>query len=359
MKRQGMSRRAFLELSAGTAGALTLGGCAAGQAIGADRAVAITAGALLSPDIDDAAFRTNAAALRAAHVNLAVVPVAHEPADAADVFANLLALHRRMEQGADDLHLRRVANPSELAQAVRGGRLGVLPALNGLGALSRGTPEALLAAIDGLPAVGIAVVRPVHCWKNRLGDGSYERTDQRLTQTGREAIRALAAAGIVTDLSRMGRRSALEALELSPVPVMFAASNAASVHDHPANLSDEQIDTCAARGGVIGISAFPDLVAGDRPDLAAVVRHIEYVASRVGADHVALGLDFDTRERRRFDTDPVSEPPHVYPAGLRGIGDLGAVQAGLASAGFDQTEVDRILGGNFVRLLQAVWHSRS
>ncbi len=357
MKPHGMSRRAFIELSAGTAGVLTLGGCGAGQAIRADRAVAITAGALLSPEADDAAFRTNAGALRAAGVNLAVVPVAHEPADAAAIFANLLALHRRVEQGAGELHLQRVTGPSALEQVLAGGELGVLPALNGLGALSRGTPEALLAAIDGLPAVGIAVVRPVHCWKNRLGDGCYERTDQRLTQTGREAIRTLGAAGIVTDLSRMGRRSALEALELSPAPVLFAASNAAKVHDHPANLTDEQIDACAARGGVIGISAFPDLVSRGTPDLAAVVRHIEYVASRVGADHVALGLDFATRERRRFETDPVSEPPHAYPTGLRAIGDLGALQSRLASVGFEQTEVERILGGNFVRLLQAVWHA--
>jgi membrane dipeptidase len=350
MTDRGVSRREFMEVAVTAAAVVTVGCRASG---GSRAGVAVTAAPLLSPDRSAAAFDAAAAALEGAGVNLAVVPIASEPAEPSTVLANLLRLERHVARRGD--RIRWIRQPAELRSS---GPLQVVAQVSGLGALPADTPEDLLGFVPGLRGLGVRIVRPVHCWKNRLGDGCFERTDTRLTETGRRAIKALAEAGILIDLSGMGRRSSLEALELAGRPVVFAAANSARVHSHRANLTDEQIDACARGGGVIGISAFPALVTDSAEStLADVIRQLDYVAKRTGVDHVALGLDFDDRARRRFPSDPLPAPPYHYPTGLAGIEDLDHFRAALASAGYDGGSIGKIMGGNFARVVRAAWEA--
>ena len=102
------------------------------------------------------------------------------------------------------------------------------------------------------------------------------------------------------------------------------------VHDHPRNLTDTQIEACVARGGVIGLSAFPPLVT-DRvqPTLDDLLAHFDFLLlDRVGPNHIGLGLDFDDRPRRRYARDPLPDPPYAFPQGLSGPADLDNLPAG-------------------------------
>src|SRR5262249_15676468 len=108
----------------------------------------------------------------------------------------------------------------------------------------------------------------------------------------------------------------------------------------------------AARDGVIGVVlANRFLVAEWQPEtgplpLEAVVRHIDHIAQLAGsARHVALGSDFDGG----FGVEST-------PAALYSVADLGLLAGGLAERGYTPADIEGILGGNWLRLLECLPH---
>lgn len=359
-----LSRRQFVAAAVAAAGAASLGGCGvltvAARRPAASRDdplrdwVVVGAAPLLSPDRGAEQFRTRAGAFRSAGVDIVMVPVANEPAGSDLMLRNLLQLHQYAAASGGGVQV--IAEPDSLGRLLDEGGLGILPRLGGMGMIPGATAEAMLASVGGLRALGVQVIQPIHNWKNRIGDGCFERTDQRLTVTGRLAVRAINDAGLVIDLSGMGLQSSLEVLDLSNRPVVFSHSNAARVHAHPGNLTDEQIDRCARAGGVIGITAFPVLVSGSSaPTLGDLLRHVDYIAERAGIDYVGLGLDVDDRARRRFHSDPLPDPPYPYPESLTRPGYVRELRAALLSRGYSPAEAGQVLGGNYLRVLGRVW----
>jgi len=361
-----ISRRGFLELSGSGALASALGVSACGvdgaggeNDVGGDGGVHRQGAApvidasvpLASPDRGVAAVGAHLASIAATGVSCAFVPVATvEHFDAA--LHNLLALHG-MSGGADaadgaNWHL--VDAPTQLS-ALATGRIGVVPTFQGLQMV-----EQDIGLIRGFRELGVGVMAITHNWKNWNGDGCLERTDLPLTGLGRLAAREMNAAGVLVDLSGAGVRTSLTAIDESQAAVVFTHSNARAVYAHPCNLTDEQIDACAARGGVIGLSAFPALVA-DRPEplLEDFLAHLDYLLDRVGPDHIGLGLDFDDRPRKRYGFDPLPDPPYTFPRDLSGTADLDNVREALEDRGLGSSESGQVMGGNFVRVLRAAW----
>lgn len=371
-----ISRRGFLELSGSGALASVLGVSACGVdgmggegGVGGDgemnrqgTAPVIDASVpLASPDRGGEAVGAHLAAVAAAGMTRAFVPVATvEHFDTA--LRNLLAVHAMAAGvgGGDqaDPAWTLVRTPSELSALVtervprdaRAG-VGVVPTFQGLQMV-----EQDIALIRGFKELGVGVMAITHNWKNWNGDGCLERTDLPLTGLGRLAVREMNAAGVLVDLSRAGVRTSLTAIDESQGAVVFTHSNARTVHDHPGNLTDEQIDACAARGGVIGLSAFPALVA-DRPEpvLNDFLAHFDYLLDRVGPDHIGLGLDFDDRPRKRYAFDPLPDPPYTLLRGLSGHADLDNVREALEDRGLGASESVQVMGGSFARVLREAW----
>lgn len=363
-----ISRRGFLELSGSGALASALGVSACGVdgvgeegSGGSDGEVGAQGTApvidasvpLASPDRGVEAVDAHLAAVAAAGVSCAFVPIATvEHFDAA--LRNLLALHAMSARADWDL----VLAPSQLrASATRSctgsttGRIGIVPTFQGLQMVVQD-----IELIRGFKELGVGVMAITHNWKNWNGDGCLERTDLPLTGLGRLAVRKMNDAGVIVDLSRAGVRTSLSAIDESRAPVVFTHSNARTVHDHPGNLADEQIDACAARGGVVALSAFPALVS-DRPQpvLDDLLSHLDHLLDRIGPDHVGLGLDFDDRPRKRYASDPLPDPPYAFPRDLSGTADLDNVREALEDRGLSSSERERLLGGNFARVLYEVW----
>lgn len=300
---------------------------------------------LASPDRGVEAVGTHLAAVAAAGVSCALVPVATiEHFDAA--LRNLLTLHGMSARADWDL-----VRVSSQLNAPSSGNIGVVPTFQGLQMV-----EQDIGLIRGFRQLGVGVMAITHNWKNWNGDGCLERTDVPLTGLGRLAVREMNAAGVLIDLSRAGVRTSRSAIDHSGAPVAFTHSNARAVHDHPCNLTDEQIDACAARGGVIGLSAFPALVA-DRPEpvLDDLLAHLDHLLERVGPDHIGLGLDFDDRPRKRYAHDRLPDPPYSFPKGLSGPSDLDNVRQALEDRGLSSSEHERLMGGNFARALREAW----
>jgi membrane dipeptidase len=209
--------------------------------------------------------------------------------------------------------------------------------------------------------MGVRIIQLTYNERNPLGDGCTERTDAGLSDLGLEVIREMNRLGLLIDLSHVGYQTSMEAIETSHAPVIFSHSNARAICNSPRNLSDDQIRSVAARGGVVGVNDFPTFVSQDAsPTIEHLLDHIDYLVHLVGDDHVGLGFDFSTEteddyEYFKYKQDVYPKPPWIYPSGIDGFEKIPNVTRGLVVRGYSDEAIRRILGGNFLRVFRQVW----
>jgi membrane dipeptidase len=224
-------------------------------------------------------------------------------------------------------------------------------------------------AVDDLPelvepyyALGVRWMLIAYNRTNRLGGGCKDEEDPGLTAFGRRVIDEMERVGMVLCCTHTGRRTALEAIEYSRNPVIFSHSNPRRLRDHPRNIPDELIRASAASGGVININGVGLFLGEYDTSTETVVRHIEYVADLVGAEHVGLGLDycFDIAEVDTF----MAENPHLFPPDKGyGAGMMATVEPeriptiadALLTRGWTDDQVAGLLGGNNLRDATKCW----
>jgi len=263
---------------------------------------------------------------------------------------------------AADNRFALVGTVAELDAARAAGQLAVAFDLEGaLPLLEEASMAALWAELG---------VRQMHLAYNRnnwAAGGCYDEP-QGLTDAGRAMVRALNTAGIVVDCSHGGEQSTLDIMEASGQPVVFSHACVAGLHPHPRNLSDRQIDACAATDGVIGIVGYSRFL-GQTPSTAeAMVRHILYVAERVGPRHVGIGWDYGYPAHGPDPMQVVESFDWWFPDASRNraeglspeevftpLSEAGRLAPLLAAAGFDEAAVAGVLWGNFHRVAERCW----
>lgn len=222
--------------------------------------------------------------------------------------------------------------------------------------------------------LGVGVMQIAYNVRNRIGDGAQEPEDAGLSEFGRGFVRRCNAHRVIIDCSHTGRRTGLEAMELSDQPVIFSHANAKAVYPSLRNIDDEQIRAAAATGGVIGAVGFPGFVAADpRPGLDAFIAHVDHLVTIAGVDHVSLGIDYywgqhplvdeaaaqasyrELVDAGRWRADVYPPPPHYYPAGIETPRTLDALTEGLVRRGYDEADIRKILGLNLLRVYRAAW----
>jgi membrane dipeptidase len=195
---------------------------------------------------------------------------------------------------------------------------------------------------------------------NRVGGGCQD-DDTGLTAFGREVIAEMERVGMQVCCSHTGHRTVREVFEVATRPVIFSHSNATALHPHPRNIPDELIRACAATGGVVGINGIGSFLGDNDNRSETFARHVDHVAQLVGAQHVALGLDyvFDTQEM----DDYLAKMGHTFPVGLgyeKGVRmvapeQLEDIVQTLQGWGYNDADLRAVLGGNLMRLARAVW----
>jgi membrane dipeptidase len=199
---------------------------------------------------------------------------------------------------------------------------------------------------------------------NALGGGCQDE-DINLTPFGRQVVDEMHRVGMTVCCSHTSYRTTMDVMTRARVPVILSHSNAMGVWRHARNVRDEAIRACAATGGVVGVNGL-SLFLGDVPDLTErMVEHIDYIAQRVGPEHVGLGLDyvFDPVELDDFlRNHPELFPPGGgYEAGIRMVAPESILDIAqrLLSRGYDENAVRGVLGGNFRRVAEATWRPSS
>lgn len=180
---------------------------------------------------------------------------------------------------------------TSLADIDRGRREGKL--VIGLNVQDTVQLEMDLTRIATLYAVGVRHMLLAYNVRNFVADGCAEPADAGLSIFGRQVVREMHRVGMVVDLSHTGRRSSLEAIEISELPTIFSHSNVYALCAHIRNIHDEQIRACAAGGGVIGVVGVGAFIGDVQARSESLFRHIDYIASLVGPQHVGLGTDYN------------------------------------------------------------------
>jgi membrane dipeptidase len=217
--------------------------------------------------------------------------------------------------------------------------------------------------------LGVRIIQLTYNERNLLGNGCYERTDEGLSKFGIRAVAEMNRLGILIDLSHVGDRTTLDAIEHSETPVAITHANARSQIDHPRNKTDEAIKLLVERGGVIGANAFPMFFKdGFDSTLDQYIDAIDYLVQMVGIDHVAIGTDFCAEQPRSFfewifssqgnvPAPEVAYTPEPY-THLRGFEDQtqwANVAEGLLARSYSESDTRKILGENWLNLFQQVW----
>jgi membrane dipeptidase len=261
-----------------------------------------------------------------------------------------------------------VESVPEIRRAKTEGRVGLILASQD-GSILESDPN----LVEIFYRIGVRVIQLTYNERNLLGDGCHELANAGLSRLGSEMIQAMNRIGMVLDLSHVGERSSLEAIEVSSKPVLFSHSNPRARADSPRNITDEQIGKCAASGGVIGATPYAPITwtGGSKPpDLDDFIGHVEYIAELVGVDHVCFGSDSEAtpgaypREllRRIFTAHPEAmaafreaHPGVFLTDGFESMEALPQLTEKLLGRGWSEADVRKLLGENLLRVYAANW----
>lgn len=238
---------------------------------------------------------------------------------------------------------------------------------------------------------GARYVSLTHFGHNQFGGSSNpsaarnEGPDQGLTTLGRVLVEALNDHGLMVDISHVGSRTAAEVITFSRAPVIASHSTVKAVHDNPRGLSDSQLRAIAAKGGVAQITAYRGYLAPISPELTSAMRVLRArLGLRSGADFAAALPDTLAeyrRERARLRErygdvtleqflDHVDHAVRVAGidhvgltgdfdggggvAGWDGAADSPNVTAALLARGYTVDDLEKIWGGNILRVMRSV-----
>lgn len=248
-----------------------------------------------------------------------------------------------------------VETVADIRSAKASGRLAVTFDIEGMDVVEQ-DPSLLGLFYD----LGVRWMLIAYNTDNLAGGGCYG-SGIGLTRFGRDLLDEMAALGMVPCCSHTSERTAYDVLEHCAGPVIFSHSNPAALVPHPRNVPDDLIRRCAASGGVVGICGHSVFLGAPRPTATDVVRHIDYVVQLVGPDHVGISLDIalfdDAAKQREAELAPRTVPPEYAYTGAVTLGPevYPAIADELVRAGYAGADIAKILGGNFLRVAEAVW----
>jgi membrane dipeptidase len=237
-------------------------------------------------------------------------------------------------------------------------------------------------------ALGVRYLTLTHFKNNNWADSSTDTPKHNgLSPFGKDVVRELNTLGVMVDISHVSDKTFYDALAITKAPVIASHSSARAIANHPRNMTDDMMRALAKNGGVIMINyhaAFlseefrvasekksGNVVAamaalskkcggneacstleGERIDHEAmangtlpkvtwetIVEHIDHAVKVAGADHVGLGSDFDGA---------------TMPLGMEDASKLPKITDALLKKGYSDADVEKILGGNILRVMEQV-----
>ena len=244
---------------------------------------------------------------------------------------DLLAATARSQPG----QLAFARTGTELRAAVAAGRFAALAGLEGAHGIGDRLENLRSAWERGLRMLGLA-----HFQASAAAYPMTEpsQADRGLTPFGRELVAEMEALRMVVDLAHVNAPGVDDALGAMTRPFVVSHSACRAVHDHPRNLSDDQLRRIAERGGVVGLAVGREFLGPG--GLEAFFAHADHARRVAGEDALAIGSDWDGA---------------IVPApGLEDVTALPFVTQGLLERGWQPDAVRKLLGENALRVITEV-----
>lgn len=203
-----------------------------------------------------------------------------------------------------------------------------------------------------------------------------------LSEFGKEIVSRMNTLGMMVDISHVGEQTFWDVMETTTKPVIASHSSVYAICPVPRNLKDDQIKAIAKNGGVVQINFYSGFISPEyeeqrnvfllnhksekdsliasginiyvaeellfakytnevqsfRPTLEQLMQHIVHVIDLVGVDYVGLGSDFDGIPSAPIGLDDVTSYPIITNA--------------LVEKGYSIKDINKILGGNLLRVLE-------
>ena len=303
------------------------------------------------------------------------------PKSVEGAFAQIDAVRRQVARHPEHLVLAQTAD--DIRHARLHGQIAILLALEG--------GQMIDSSLDTLRAYFFLGVKYMTLTHNRNVEWADSATDQPahngLTAFGKQVIHEMNRLGMIVDVSHVSDKVFSDTLSASRAPICASHSCCRALCNSPRNLSDDMIEALAAKGGVIqinfhvgflirkfreAIDAHPDrqtqadeearricgansaclllenerqtremVAEGELPRVEwnEIIDHINHAVNLVGADHVGLGSDFDGAN---------------MPYGMEDASCCPRITDALQQNGYSDCDIQKILGGNTLRLMQDV-----
>jgi membrane dipeptidase len=237
-------------------------------------------------------------------------------------------------------------------------------------------------------ALGVRYMTLTHFKNNNWADSSTDKPQHNgLTPFGKDVVREMNRLGMMIDISHVADKTFYDVLGLTTAPVIASHSSSRVIANHPRNMTDDMMKALAKNGGVIMINyhagflseefrvaaekAHGDVVVamsemskkcggneacttmeseridhemmakGTLPKVSweKIIEHIDHAVKTAGVDHVGLGSDFDGA---------------TMPLGMEDVSKLPKITEALMAKGYSEQDVTKILGGNILRVMEAV-----
>ena len=307
-----------------------------------------------------------------------VEPTEHAGNYAQRALALIDAVHQQIRCRPESLTL--ALTPADILAAHAAGKFAILLSVEGGHAI-----ENSLALLRTFFRLGVRSMTLTWANSNDWAQSSGPLTPgpEGLTPFGHEVVREMNDLGMIVDVSHVADRTLAEVLAVSRAPVIASHSAARALTDVPRNLTDDQLRSIAAAGGLVMVNFYPGFIhrpwrdawelsrparqaaqqaaaapyraarrpvpfsvsnAIDRgfaaqiprPPLSALIDHFDHIIRIAGIDHVGLGSDFDGIP--------------ALPETIDSAADLSRITVALASRGYTAEDLHKLLGGNFLRI---------
>ena len=237
-------------------------------------------------------------------------------------------------------------------------------------------------------ALGVRYLTLTHFKNNNWADSSTDKPAHNgLTPFGKDVVRELNRLGMMVDISHVADKTFYDALAVTDAPVIASHSSCRAIANHPRNMTDQMLRALGKNGGVVMINYHAGFLSeefrvasekrngtvdvamaamskkcggneacttleseridheamanGELPKVTweKIVDHIDHAVKVAGADHVGLGSDFDGA---------------TMPLGMEDASKLPKITDALLKKGYSEQDIEKILGGNILRVMEAV-----
>lgn len=226
---------------------------------------------------------------------------------------------------------------SDLASGKYNSKICAIPTIEDLGPILSD-----ISNIDKLYKLGFKILSLTWNHENTLGYPNSTKSEimnKGLKKVGMDVLKRMNELNMIIDVSHLSDGGFYDVAKHSKKPFVATHSNARAITNSTRNLTDDMIKVLSEAGGVMGINFYYGFLSdkGGVSKVEDMIRHIKHIKNVGGIDCIAIGSDFDG----------IDGELEIYDASKYPI----LIKA-LSSAGFTQTQIDKITNKNVCRVLK-------